>query len=74
MTAKEALLERVKHLTEEQAEALLRHLPEAGDRPEEREQPSLLEEWRAAWAEVPEEVMARFPSSADVDKVVYGMD
>ena len=33
---------------------------------------SLFDEIRAIWAEIPDEELARMPSSADIDRVVYG--
>ena len=71
MTAKEALLQRVQSLTEEQAEALLRELP-AEDKPSSPE--GNFWDWlEALWADVPAEAWENVPTSEDIDHVVYGI-
>ena len=71
MTAKEALLQRVQSLTEEQAEALLRELPVIRDASEPNGA-SVLDKILEIWADVPEEEWDDVPTSEHVDRVVYG--
>ena len=71
MTAKEALLQRVQSLTEEQAEALLRELPVIRNAAEPNGA-SVLDKILEIWADVPEEEWADVPTSEHVDRVVYG--
>lgn len=68
MTAKEALLQRVQSLTEEEAAALLRDLPSEKDLAK-RDFWEWLEE---LWADVPPEAWDNVPTSEDIDHVVYG--
>ena len=70
MTAKQALQERVDELSEAEAAEWLDRLREDDDSttPTSR----FLDRIQAIWADVPEEEFADWPSSADIDSVVYG--
>lgn len=64
------MLQRVQALTEEEAEALLRELPEEGG---EAGVPSLWDRLAQLSAEIPDEEWAKVPQSSEIDRVVYGI-
>lgn len=71
MTAKELLLDRVRLLTEKEAEELLRQLEDSAETA--ALDPALLEDLAGIFSRVPEDVLSQLPGSAAHDHAIYGI-